>query len=113
MSATKNVRWLLRERTIDHVTIQFESSVIENEVNPTTGLDPEVLDGAPKFTHVVAQDVLFGGSEVLSARRLKGLDLLLGHVNEKGQIGRVPPQANYYDGESYLGYKKIQRRYLV
>lgn len=109
----ENARRPLCERTVDHITIKFESSVIEDKVNPTAGLDPEILDGVPEFAHVVAQDVLFSSSEVLSTRRLKRLDLLLGHVNEKRQISRVPPQANYCDGESYLGRKEIRRRYLV
>lgn len=105
----RNAQRSSQRRTINHVTVQFESSVIENEVDSAAGFAAEVLNGVPEFAHVVAQDILFGSSEVVSARRLKGFDLLLGHVDEKGEIGRVTPQANYFDDESYLDCKKTNR----
>lgn len=43
---------------------------------------------------VVSEDVLLSGSEGLSTGRLELLDVLLGHVDQERQIGRVTPETD-------------------
>lgn len=81
--------------TIDTITIQFESSIIQHEIDSTARLFTEDLDAFPEFVEVVSEDILLGCCEVVTARGLKGFDLLFRHVNEEGEIGRVTPEANY------------------
>jgi hypothetical protein len=44
---------------------------------------------------VISEDVLLGSGERLPTGRLKLPDVLLGHIDEERQIGRVTPKADY------------------
>jgi hypothetical protein len=43
---------------------------------------------------MVAKNVLLRRCKVLTTGRLESLDLLLGHVDEQGKVGRVAPKAD-------------------
>ena len=47
-----------------------------------------------EFVQVVSENVLFSGGKSITTCRLEFLDVLLGHVDEKRQIGRVTPKTN-------------------
>jgi len=44
---------------------------------------------------VVSENVLLGSSKMLTTSRLELLDVVLGHVDEERQVGRVTPKADY------------------
>lgn len=69
----------------------FETGSVEDEI------DPSVLDGhdaVGELVQVVTEDVLFGRGKGLTTGCLKLLDILLSHVNEEGQIGRIFPETD-------------------
>ena len=70
------------ERTIDHVAVQFEASVVEHEINTPT---LEGLDNIPDAFEMVPKDVLLCGSQSLPTSRLQLFDILFGHLLKLGQ----------------------------
>ena len=78
--------------SVNHVTVQFETGIVEDKV------DSAILDGEDvigEFGKVVSENVLLSGGEVVTTGRLELLNVLLGHVNEKRQVGRVTPETDY------------------
>ena len=76
---------------VDQVTVELETGIVENKVNSA------ILDGRDvlgEFVEVVPENVLFSRGEVVTTGRLKLLDVLLGHVDQQGEIGRVTPKAD-------------------
>lgn len=76
---------------IDQITVQLETGIVENKVDST------VLDGhgvIGELVKVVSKNVLLGRSEMFTTGRLELLDVLLGHVDQQRQVGRVAPQAD-------------------
>lgn len=83
-------RW---RRTIDAVAVQFEASIIKNEIYSSTSLIAEDFDSVPKTVEMVAEDVLFSSGKVVATGGLERLDLFLGHINQERKVGRVAPEA--------------------
>ena len=83
-----------QEVGIHAIAVQFEASIIENKVDPASCLLAQFFDSIPKLREVIAEDIFFCCSKVVSACRLEGFDLLLGHVYKEGQIGGVAPKAH-------------------
>jgi len=75
-----------------HITIKFEPSIVQNKVDPAS-LHASDLFG--DLVKIVTQDVLLGSRQVLSSGRLQLLDVLLGHIDQQGQVGRVTPETDY------------------
>jgi hypothetical protein len=75
----------------DEITVELETGIVEDKVD-TAALKVEHVVG--EIVQVVAKNVLLSGGKVLSAGRLELLDVLLGHVDKEGQIGRVTPETN-------------------
>ena len=48
----------------------------------------------PEPRQMVAENILLGRGESVSACRLERLDLFLSHVNQEGQVCRVSPEAD-------------------
>lgn len=82
-------------RTVDAVTIQLKSSVIKHKVNSTARLLTELFHTLPKLAKMITKNIFLGGSEMVTAGGLERLNLLLGHVDQEGEIGRVSPKADY------------------
>jgi len=78
---------------VDHVAVELEAGIVENKVNSAV-LDLEHVLG--ELGEVVAENILLGCGKVVTASRLELLDVLLGHVDEQGKVGRVTPQADWY-----------------
>jgi hypothetical protein len=77
--------------TIDEVAVELETGIVEDKVDPSSTLILEFLSRSPTIGEVVVENVLLGPSELFAAGSLQPLDLLLGHVDEQRQIGRVTP----------------------
>lgn len=77
----------INRRTIDTITVQFEASIIKNEVYSPAGLLPKLPDVVPQTVHVIAKNVFLGGCEGIPTGRLKRFNLILGHIDQKGKIG--------------------------
>ena len=77
--------------TIDEVTVEFETGIIKDKIDPSSTLTLEFFHRLPQLGEVVIKDVFLGPSELFAAGSLQPLDLLLGHVDEQRQIGRVTP----------------------
>lgn len=67
------------------------TGIVKNKVNPST---PDARDVFRKRPQIIPKDVLLRSSESLTTSRLKLLDVLLSHVDQKRQIGRVTPETN-------------------
>ena len=80
--------------TVDTITIKLEAGIVKDEVDATASLLAELLGGIPKPGHVVPEDVLFGGGEVVTTSGLQFLDIIFRHVDEKREICGVPPEAD-------------------
>lgn len=78
--------------TIDTVTVQLKPSVIEDKIDTAASLLADISEAFPDSIEVVSEDILFGGGEMIAASGLEGFDLLFGHVDEEGKIGRVAPE---------------------
>ena len=96
-----------QEVGIDHVAVQLESGVIEDKIDSSIF---HLGNNIPKCVHVVSENVGLGGSEVLSSGRLESLDVLLRHVDQQREIGRVSPQADCERQRIVSGYYAIVRR---
>lgn len=90
------MRWrtIALKRTVDHVAVKLEASIIEHKVDPTTGVATEVTDDLPKTANVVSENVLLCSSKMFTTGGLQLPDILLGHVDEEREIGRVTPEAD-------------------
>lgn len=82
----------------DKVGVELETGVVKNEVDAAA---LEVDNELRELIEVVAENVLLGGSKVVTTSRLKGLDVVLGHVNEQRQVGRVAPQTDYMSAPAH------------
>lgn len=74
------------------IAVQLETGVVEDKV------DSAVLDGenvVGELVQVVSENVLLGRGEVFTTGGLELLDVLLRHVDEKGEIGRVTPETDW------------------
>jgi len=74
------------------IAVQLETGVVEDKV------DSAVFDGenvVGELVQVVSENVLLGRGEVFTTGRLELLDVLLRHVDEKGEIGRVTPETDW------------------
>ena len=69
--------------TVDEVTVELETCVIEDKVDSSSTLSLESFHGLPQFWKAVVEDVLFGSCELFTTGSLQRLDLLLGHVDEQ------------------------------
>ena len=69
--------------TIDEVTVELETGIVEDEVNPPSALGLEPFHSLPQFREAVVEDVLFCPCKLFTTGSLQGLDLLLGHVDEQ------------------------------
>lgn len=76
---------------VDEITVKLESGIVEDKVDPAS-LHGSNLVG--NLVEIVTQNVLFGGRQVLSSGGLQLLDVLLGHVDQEGQVGRVSPETD-------------------
>jgi hypothetical protein len=74
-----------------HITVELEPGIVEDKVDPASLHGGDLVGD---LVEVVTQDVLLRGREVLSSGGLQLLDVLLGHVDQEGQVGRVSPQAD-------------------
>ena len=112
-----------RTLAIDTVAVKLKARVIEDEIDAAAlalagdpvglvdiGVDVadlvlEFLDELPELLKVIAEDVLLGLGEVVAAGALQALDLLLRHVDQEREVGRVAPQADWIK----LGQPRRQR----
>lgn len=69
------------------------TSVVKDKVNSAI-LDCHNVVG--KLVQVIPENVLLRCGQSITTGRLKLLDVLLGHVDKKRQIGGVTPQTNCY-----------------
>lgn len=76
---------------IDHVAVELETGIVKDKVD-STALDGQDVVG--QLVKVVSENVLLRRGEMVSSGRLKLFDVFLGHVDEKGQIGRVTPKTD-------------------
>ena len=84
--------------TIDTVTVEFETSVIEDKVDTSTlticALTFQFFDDLPKPVHMITKDIFLCVAERVAAGRLERFDLFLSHVDEQRQIRRIAPKAD-------------------
>jgi hypothetical protein len=78
-----------------HITVKLETGIIQNKVDPAS-LHASNLFG--DLVEIVTQNILLGSRQVLSSGRLQLLDVLLGHVDQQRQVGRVTPETNCTPG---------------
>jgi len=71
-----------KKLTVNAITVQFEASVIENDVDSATSSLSEHFDAFPESVDIITQYVLFSGGKVITTRRLERLDLLFRHIDE-------------------------------
>jgi hypothetical protein len=81
-------------RTIDAIAVQFKSSVVEYKIYSASCLVPDIFDAVPKLVEMISKNIFLGGREVVASCRLKRLDLVLGHIDQKREISRISPKAD-------------------
>lgn len=84
----RTVKILPRDRKLaeDTVTIQFETSVIEDKIDAATCFVAQLFDCIPYFVEIVAEDILFCCGKMIPSGGLKLLDVFLSHVDKERQI---------------------------
>lgn len=76
---------------VDAIAVEFETSVIEDEIHATSFLSSELLgrDVFPDLLEVVSENILFRSSKVFSSSRLKTFDIFLTHLHNHDETDSV------------------------
>jgi len=69
--------------TIDEVTVELETGIVEDKIDSSSALTLECFHGLPQLGEAIVEDVFLGASELFTAGSLQFLNLFLGHVDEQ------------------------------
>lgn len=80
--------------TVNAVAVQFESSVVQDEIYATASFVSKRLDCLPKLVEVIAKNIPLRSGKLVTTCGLKGFDLFLGHVDKKREVCCISPKTN-------------------